>query len=243
MIALRPSEVHVWIVDFAGVSVADLLHDISPDERREAAAFAIESRRDDFIRSRAALRRLLSGYVQTPPADIGITRSATGKPALATKTGLHFNLSHSGPHTLIALARDGRVGVDVQVVRHDARCLDLARRFFHPQEYQRLQGVPAAELPSAFFDLWTLKEAWHKGTGAGIAGGLDRMIDADADPPRIAASPHHSDADTWQLRRLSIAKDTRAAIAVEGNAAFQTRLARWNLLHEPCHEAVRETAP
>ena len=224
-----PADVHLWIVEFEGTSVAELRRDLTADESREADRLRLEARRDDFIRQRAALRKLLGWYLDQQP--IGISRGATGKPLL---TGPHarltFNVSHSGPLMLIGVTSERQIGVDVQVIKPGTRCSDLARRFFSTAEQEYLAVVQPAHLERAFFDLWTLKEAWLKGTGAGISAGLDRFtIDATTDPPRLASTEDQAGPPAWQFRRLTVAPEACAAIAVEGSATFLLTMATWRV--------------
>lgn len=226
-----PADVHLWIVEFEGTSVTDLRGDLPIDESREADQLRLPSRRDEFIRQRAALRRLLGWYLDQQPSRVHITRGSNGKPALGgTKARLTFNVSHSGPHMLIGVTSERQIGVDVQVIKPGTKCVDLARRFFSTAEQKLLASVQPVQLERAFFDLWTLKEAWLKGTGAGISAGLDRFtIDAMTDPPRLASAEVHSAPPAWQFRRLTVAPDACAAIAVEGMAMFSLTVSRWRV--------------
>jgi 4'-phosphopantetheinyl transferase len=63
------------------------------------------------------------------------------------------------------------VGVDVERVRPFD--MDLAERFFTPQENAFLRSAPEAERQLRFFDLWTLKESFLKAVGCGLAAPLN----------------------------------------------------------------------
>jgi 4'-phosphopantetheinyl transferase len=45
---------------------------------------------------------------------------------------------------------------------------DIAVHFFSPREKAELKALPSDQVPAAFFNLWTRKEACLKATGEGI---------------------------------------------------------------------------
>ena len=59
-----------------------------------------------------------------------------GKPVLNGKTGIHFNLSHSGRY-VAGVFSDEEVGIDVEQIRKGQ--MKVAERFFCPEEYLALQ--------------------------------------------------------------------------------------------------------
>ncbi len=94
----------------------------------------------------------------------GICRTAAGKPYFQDLPGLHFNWSHSGPYLICAFSSHP-VGADIEVVR--PRRAALPEYAFTEREqalYRSLGGDW-----SAFYTLWTRKEAWCKYTGDGLA--------------------------------------------------------------------------
>jgi len=95
-----------------------------------------------------------------------IAKDWRGKPYFAGAPHLFFSLSHSGAYAACAFATHP-VGLDLQEHRHCSREA-VARRFFHPREYEWLKERDFAP----FFSVWTAKESYLKYTGAGIAGGL-----------------------------------------------------------------------
>jgi 4'-phosphopantetheinyl transferase len=241
MNAPRPDEVHSWLVDLgnAVASASALRDDLTPDDRAHADSMVTPARRDELIVRRGALRRILATYLHQPAASIRFTPNSAGKPEVVDASfDCRFNVSHSGSHMVVAVTAARAIGVDVQVIRPRTRCLDLARRFFSPSEVQSLSRVPADEIESAFFDLWTLKEAWVKCLGAGIAYGLHRFtIDAQSDPPRLIDVDNRP-APPFQLQRVSVERDVPGALAVEGDAPVSVKRMRWSAV-----EALPELDP
>lgn len=68
---------------------------------------------------------------------------------------------------LFGLARGNKIGVDVEVVR-PIEPPDIA---LHPRERARLAGAPV----EAFYELWTLKEAYVKALGVGLRRDLAQI--------------------------------------------------------------------
>lgn len=85
-----------------------------------------------------------------------------GKPYLKN-ININFNLSHSGNYCVCVLD-DSEIGVDVQLME-DIKT-DVAKRFFHPNEYEYLNLFKNNK--QAFYRLWTLKEAFIKCIGGGL---------------------------------------------------------------------------
>ncbi|MCF6209257.1 MAG: 4'-phosphopantetheinyl transferase superfamily protein [Gammaproteobacteria bacterium] len=123
-----------------------------------------------FLVSRAMIRTLLATAIGCPPTALTLAANAQGKPFVDhPTTRWQFNLSHSHGLITLALVYDTDVGIDVERHRHNIETLQLARHFFHPREYQQLEALPASQQQPHFFKLWTLKEAYVKAIGCGLA--------------------------------------------------------------------------
>ena len=104
--------------------------------------------------------------------DTTIAVEEKGKPFFLYNERLHFSLSHTKSHIAIAL-HDKPIGIDIENTR---KCnLNLAKRYFHQEEYIYLSSLPKEEQDEAFTKIWTLKEAFVKCTGEGIAGGFNKF--------------------------------------------------------------------
>jgi phosphopantetheinyl transferase len=128
-----------------------------------------------FLITRAVLRTVLGHLLDRPGAQVEIVTSERGKPSLVEKTDppLHFNTSHSRTQALVALSRVGEIGVDVEDIgRVDER---VVRRSLSNEEYERLVVMNSEDRTTAFFRLWTVKEACAKATGVGIGIGMRKV--------------------------------------------------------------------
>lgn len=191
-------EVHVWRAMLASLAGrARLGAALSGDERERADAFHQTEYRERYLATRGLLRAILGLYIDVAPEVFTFTYGARGKPAIdrpRSARGLRFNVSHSGGIVLFAVGLDREVGVDVEHLR-PIGALEIARRFFQPDEAAALEPLAGAERDRAFFMLWTRKEAVLKTSGEGI-GGLEtvglppaehRLLDLEPDAGYVGA--------------------------------------------------------
>lgn len=225
-----PGEVHVWAVDLRRVPTAvgpnaeDSL--LSEDERARAERFRLFVHRRRFRASRTALRRILSLYTGVAAGDLVFDYGPLGKPALANRS-LHFNLAHAEDLALVAVTREGPVGVDVERIRPSPSLPRLARRVLSRVELRRLRTVSEAERPWAFYLAWTRKEALVKARGEGVFTGLGRIevTLTPGEPARVLAF-RTAGVERWFLHDLRPAPGFAAAVAVESSAPGAVRRVR-----------------
>lgn len=115
-------------------------------------------------------RRLIESVWGLKSGDYQIIRGEHGKPFISgTTLPCFFNLSHSGEYIVCALT-EGQVGVDIE--RKGRLRLEVARRFFHPEEVRVLESLPERQQADAFFSYWSVKESFLKYTGSGLSASL-----------------------------------------------------------------------
>jgi 4'-phosphopantetheinyl transferase len=163
-----------------------------------------------------ALRTILGAYVGADPGGMRLTTGSRGKPRLdpgSQEEWLRFNLSHTHGQTLLALARDREVGIDVERIAPDRAISTIADELFSVREAAFLRSLPPPERIAGFFRLWTRKEAVLKalGTGLGLGPPLDEI---DVRSRTVAAG-----GVVWTLRDLDVGSAYAAALAVEGTTA------------------------
>jgi 4'-phosphopantetheinyl transferase len=94
---------------------------------------------ESFLLQHHALREILGSYIGLPPHVLAFEFNPFGPPALANRqgsTGLSFNLSRSGAMAVLAVDRNGRIGVDLGRFRPVPAFDTVARRMFSPAEAQ-----------------------------------------------------------------------------------------------------------
>lgn len=171
---------------------------------------------------RAPLVALLADYLDVPVGEVALLEDPRGKPRLATadtESHLQFNWSHSGDYALIALARGCALGVDIERSGKNLRALEIARRFFDPDETRMLALLDPELRDDAFTKLWCAKEAVLKESGEGISFGLSRLQfahDARDGWSLARTDPALGTPDQWQLRAFAPTSGYRGALAWRG---------------------------
>ena len=198
---------------------------LSPDEKERANKFKFEKHRHRYLAGRGALRTILAQYLDARAADLRFDYLTNGKPAFAqafARAGIHFNLAHTEDLALIAVTRIGRLGVDVECVRPVKNVDELVARFFSERENKLFQNVPNAQKPSAFFNLWTRKEAMLKATGEGITRSLS-LVEVSflpGEPAKLLAIAGDAKAGArWKMWELTPAVGFTGAVAIESGTS------------------------
>jgi 4'-phosphopantetheinyl transferase len=191
--------VHVWRVSLA-TCPGDARPLLSADECERADRFHFARDRDRFVAARAALRRVLGGYLDCAPESLVFAYSAHGKPSV---DGLAFNVSHSNELALIAVTRGREVGVDIEWHRPDIDLPSVARSSFSLVEQRALFALPRAEQFAAFFRIWARKESYIKAHGDGLSLPLDSFSVLTDDS-----------VSGWAIRDLAIDPGYSAALTV-----------------------------
>ena len=208
--SLGPRDAHVWRVSL-GVSdeLAQRLEGLlSPDERARSQRFGA-ARRREFVVGRGALRLILGTYLAASPAALRLRADTGGKPALAPgpwSGQLRFNLSHTADLLLVAVARGREVGIDVERVKPARASSQIVKQLFPAREQELLRSLPRDRRTRAFFTCWTRKEAYLKGTGAGMSVALEKI---DVLPAPALPAP-------WVVYDLPVGPGHAAALAAEG---------------------------
>lgn len=106
-----------------------------------------------------------SAYMQE--YDYETACGANGKPYFKGHADLHFNLSHSG-NFAVCIVAGMPCGIDIEGNRPFKP--SVAKKFFSKTEYHWIYDTENVSVQAErFFRLWTLKEAYAKATGNGIA--------------------------------------------------------------------------
>jgi 4'-phosphopantetheinyl transferase len=220
---LTEDHVLVWsfALDLPSDKASAMTALLSPEERERAGKFGSEELRDRFIAGRATLRQFLARLLECDGQGLTFRYGEHGKPELdGPQAGrLHFNLSHTGAAALLAVAKRGPVGVDLEKVRPVWNPQQIASRFFTENEGRKLDTVSDADRSETFFRLWTRKEAWLKATGEGIATALDRVeVSFLPDEPAqvLNVVTEHGQAGDWTLAGLQPARGYVGALAIRG---------------------------
>lgn len=160
---------HVWCVHLQvgpGI-VADCLELLDASERERARRFAFERDRRRYVVHHAAARLLVARALAGPARALRWSTGPLGRPVVAGQA-LALSLSRSHELGLVAMATEGRIGVDVEAVQ--AQPPEAAWLAGHVDA-----GALAREAADAshatgtwFYRGWTRMEALAKARGTGI---------------------------------------------------------------------------
>ena len=216
----KDEEVHLWqFRSQVSSGLSDFEALLSADERQRASRFHFVRDAHRFTVARAHTRLILSAYLQADPRDVQFVHSKHGKPRIASaQWDIRFNVSHSGDQAMVAVASQREVGVDIEQIRSNVECEQLAERFFSPGERNLISGLPEDEKLQAFFRLWTCKEAFLKAHGAGLSRSLSSFdVKLGSSPGQLLIiSGDAGEEEKWRLVEVETGSGYRAAAVVEG---------------------------
>ena len=144
---------------------------LSYDEIKKVLVIQNEKTKDCALYSYAIRRVILSRYLGIAPHEIQFCVNSHGKPGISPTVfySLSFNLSHSRDMMILALCRDGDVGVDIEYIDVTISVMQIARRFFGKTEIAYLSDLPEPVRTEYFYSFWTAKEAFGKAVGIGLS--------------------------------------------------------------------------
>lgn len=212
----------------------DLLHRyrglLSAEECARHDRFRFPRDRHHFLVAHALVRTTLARATGRDAASLTFTIGERGRPELDLPDGevsVRFNLSHTLGRVAVAVTASDDVGVDVERMR-DVN-LGVAERHFAPSEAASLRALPADQQEARFFAYWTLKEAYIKARGLGLALPLDGFafdLDGDCGDGRMGFSVRADlgdSAEEWSFGLIDAGAEHRAAFAVRSGAGATVR--------------------
>lgn len=164
----------VWSVDLVGVSQAppEWVGLLDAGERDRLGRLRRCEDRLAYAAAHALVRAVAGMKLGRPAGAVRFVSAEGGKPRLAGTEGGRcpsFNLSHAEGMVAVAWAEGHEVGVDVEALERPGLDDALAAFAFAPEEVAALRRLHGAEWRSAFFALWTAKEAVAKAVGLGLS--------------------------------------------------------------------------
>jgi 4'-phosphopantetheinyl transferase len=179
---------------------------LDTEEQARAFRFVRESDRRQFIAAHTLLRAMLRRYGDQDSRAWRFVTGPNGKPSVHPDHGvprLHFNISHAPGAVACGLVLDHPIGVDIEDRGRPGSHLHLADHYFAPSEVAQLRAEESGAQNALFFLFWTLKEAYIKATGTGLATPLDQFAFL-RNPIRIQFGPELADDPAaWQFHSLT----------------------------------------
>jgi 4'-phosphopantetheinyl transferase len=150
IIRLTRDEIHLWLAFYDEITDVHL-HSayrelLNTEEKHQEKRFYFERDQRRYLITRALVRTVLSRYEPVHPREWIFSRNAYGRPEVANApakdSGLLFNISHTHSLIVLGVTRSRALGVDVENFRAREVSMDIADRYFAPQEVTALNTVP-----------------------------------------------------------------------------------------------------
>jgi 4'-phosphopantetheinyl transferase len=182
-------------------------------EREYLKGLTHPKRRAFFLLGRAMLWQALQDLGMAP-GELELVRGAHGRPELPM-VDISFNLSGSQETVALAVGVGCTVGLDVEDTSRSVDDALIVRRAMADHDRRYIHGLAAHEQRAAFFEIWTLKEAYTKARGMGLKLGFGRFaFDLDV-PGRIAwGVPAADDQGTWQIQTFTDGRTLQLALCL-----------------------------
>lgn len=167
---------------------------VPPDERARFERYRRPLDAHQFLVGRLLIRHWLASETGAAAATWRFSEGERGRPEIVrADVPWSFNLAHSGGLVACALTRplqplgpDSGIGVDLEDMERRPLAPDIARRFCAPAEVADIERQPEGLRVHRFLTYWTLKEAYLKARGLGIAVHLaDVAFTLDGPHPAI----------------------------------------------------------
>lgn len=128
---------------------------------------------------------------------------------------------------MVAVSRFSRVGCDVESLKRAGLDVEIARRFFTPEESQEIAAHPPAQQIERLLSYWTLKEAYIKAEGQGLSMGLDSfyfLLQENQSPRLMLKSGAQPPSAAWQFRQITLSDRYLISLAIEPTEALGTTI-------------------
>jgi 4'-phosphopantetheinyl transferase len=191
---------------------------LAADEKSRMTRFHSQETRDLFLLAHGLVRTTLSRCAPVDPAEWRFVSGPHGRPEIAApRSALRFNLSHTKGLAACAITDGCDVGIDVEHMSRSVATRSLSKRFFSERECADLDELSGEAEHIRFLEYWTLKEAYIKARGLGLAIPLDSFsfYRDRLDRWRITFDDRYEDdPGRWTFRSWRIGGVHQAALAL-----------------------------
>jgi len=203
---------------------------LSGDERARMNKFHAAQHRHAYLVGHALLRGALARELDCDPAVLEFETNAYGKPALVMPSmhpKLEFNLSHTDGLCVLAMSWHSKLGCDVESLKRHGLDVEIARKFFTPEESEEIATHPPEHQIYRLLSYWTLKEAYIKAEGQGLSMGLDSFYFhlLDKCPPRLMLkNGAQSPTAAWIFKQVMLRNDFIFSLALESKSCTEPNI-------------------
>jgi 4'-phosphopantetheinyl transferase len=125
-------------------------------------SFNTLNKKEQKIQSKNLLIENIAHYLEKDSTSIQVNYNENGKPFVED---LFFSISHSKNQLVQAFTFLGELGLDIEFINPNRKLLNLAKKYYHEQEYNYLKWLKPEDAINLFYSLWTTKEAVCKEEG------------------------------------------------------------------------------
>jgi 4'-phosphopantetheinyl transferase len=229
---LGADEVQIWRIgmDDAAGWIDHYTSFLNAEEQARASRHRAGQVRDHFIIGRACLRVLLENALKIDANNIEFAEGVHGKPEIASieDHDIAFNVAHSQNTVLIALGRQGSLGVDVEYFDRATDVMEVAQANFTQNESDALAAIADHEARlRTFYRYWTRKEAVGKADGRGLLlplASFDVSFRSMESQPVHIDGPSHKERKSYFVSDLDLGEKAAAAVALESSPSHINKM-------------------
>ncbi len=181
------------------------------DRQKKVMAYLFEKDRCLSLGAELLLKKALAER-NIPVDDLEYGYTQHHKPYLLKHPGLFFNLSHSGDYAM-AVAADSKVGCDLEAMAPLEE--DLPAWSLSEEEFKVFKAAPPQDQKEIFYRLWTLKEAYVKAAGMGLALSF-KDLSFYLEPYGKARLVKPDRGDLYHFYESSVIPGYKSSVCVEG---------------------------
>ena len=221
MTEIGTAQIYYTRIPEASPSAARYLEWLSAEERARYRRFYFDADRHVFLMAHSLARSVLGEWSGVAPPVLRFETAENGKPAVAAGTcgeDLQFNLSHTHGLVACAVSRVCPLGVDVEGIDEERDVSGVARRVLSEAEYRDWDSRTGEARARRFFEYWTLKEAYIKALGVGLAQPL-RELTFTIQPGGVATVSTAEHGGPWLLRTYEPVGGYLLSVALQSTAS------------------------
>lgn len=202
------TEVHVWFCQPLLIKDQSKLSEyksvLSKQEIERYDRFYFEKDRHSYLVSHALLRQSLSKYTDVHASQWQFSNNEHGKPQLVSSSAVPdicFNLTHTAGLSACVVSLKRTCGIDAENIHRKNDLKSVAQRMFADEEIARLEDN---SINQSFYYFWTLREAYVKAMGTGLAGSSKEFY-FDIDKRDLSVQLHqkntsYNNGESWHFR-------------------------------------------
>jgi len=160
----------LWLLDGSQVQEDQLTgfaaKKLGASEKERFYRFARRQRGRQFLLGRMLLRCAVADLAGLSPNDVQVFERPGSSPQLIfpgqNYLVPHFSLAHSRHWIACVTSSQATLGIDIEVNDPSRDIIGISEMAFQPGEHSWLLSQPDTERLSAFYYLWSAREAWYK---------------------------------------------------------------------------------